>query len=285
MMRVDIANVVGTSVDEDGFQSTQWDAEGEELASPSPGQAHHAFGFWGRAPDAVVEPAIQGGAGSGGVDPSRAAQCLKLEEGGLTHLIDLQHVPTQAILPTLLPGESMQYSSAGNFIRVQTDGSVSISTTDAGGAPTGQAIAFRVRPTERVYFAPWGTETFDAYGYRIRHVGGARLTLGYMAGLPEPLSGGQSTARLAADVVEITGSGVAIGPTAAVRQAVAQALPLSIVLESIATALQAIQIAMATITTVSPGAAAAAASAPAVEAAVAAVSSALETISTQTAIG
>lgn len=284
-MHVDIVNVVGTSVDGDGFESIQWDADGEQDSAPTPGQSYHPFGAWGRPPDAVVEPSTNGAAGAAAPDPSKSCQCLKLEEGSLTHLLALCHPPTQAILPTPAAGEHITYASSGCFTRHHADGSISLATTDAGGAPTGRTIAFRVRPTERTFFAPWGRESFDQYGFRVSHVGGARLTLGYVSGLPAPLTGGRSTARVQADIVEVSGSAIAIGPSAALRQAVAQAAPLVEILSSIGAALQAINTAMATITTTTPGATAAAASLPVVEQAVAAIGAALVTISTQTTIG
>jgi hypothetical protein len=280
---IDIQNVVGTSIDADGFQSTQWDADGENDAGVTAGQAHHLFGSWGRAPDGTAESTATGAAGAGSLDPSKSAQCFVIHEGGTAHLLDLQHVPTMAIVPTPLGGEHVTYSTSGCFTRHHLDGSVSMATTDAGGGPSGQAIFFRVRPTERVYNAPWCRETYDATGMRWKHAGGARMALGYISGGPFPA--GKSYFRTQSDLVEINGAAVSIGPTGSAQQPVAQAAPLVSVLGTLVTAMQTLTAAMGTITTTTPGATAAATALPAVQAAAASVASALTTISTQTAIG
>ncbi len=277
----DIANVHGTSVDTDGYQSTQHDADGEDQAGAPPNQSHHLFGSWGRAPDAVVEPSTGGGTGQ--PDPSKSAGVLVAMEGGVGHSWDLEHPPTIAILPTPLGGEHVTYSSAGNFTRHFNDGRICRSTTDAGGHG-GRTISDWVTPTAFTRDAPWGREGFDATGWRVNHVGGARLTLGFISGLPAPFGGkGQSYVRAQADMVEINGSAITIGPTGAIGQPVAQALPLSAILTSIGAALTALQTAVGG---AGPGGpAAAAASLPFVTAAMTQIAAALTTISTQTAIG
>lgn len=282
----DIANVTGTSIDPDGFQVTQWDAEGEENAGVAASQAHHMFGSWGRAPDAVVEPGTQGAVGAGEPDPSRSAACLVGHEGGVAHVFDLEHVPTIANLPTPAGGEHLSYSIAGCFTRHMLDGSVVRSTTDTGGAAhAGTTIADWMRPTGFTRDAPWGRETFDNTGFRVKAAGGAKLSLGFVSGLPPPLNGGQSYFRALANIVEINGGAISIGPTASDLESVAKAPQLVTVLTSLAAAIQAVQLALATITTSTPGATAALASAPAVAAAQTAVAGALALISTQTAIG
>lgn len=287
-MHIDIVNVTGTSIDPDGFQSTQYDAYGEEQSGVAAGQAHHFFGSWGRAPDPVVGPSTNGVVGT--PDPAQSAQMLLLTEGGVSHAFDLQHVPTVGILPTPQPGEHIAYSQAGCFTRHFLDGSIAQSTTDQGGGQKGATVTQWVRPTEFIRFAPWGRETFDATGYRIKTAGGARFALGFVGGLPAPLDGGQSYARLQAQIIEINGSAISIGPTGSIQQPVAQALPLSLILTDVAVALVAVQAALTAIATfpalvafgVPPAVTAAGV---AVTAASISLGGALAAVSTQTAIG
>lgn len=270
----DIYNVTGSSVDADGFHSVTVDAEGEQGSVPIPVQ--HMHGLWSMPLDPVVDP------GSGEPIPSKACAVLVAWEGSSGHAWPVNDPRVVANLPTGVPGETILFNDFGAFIREHADGSISLSTTTTGGSPAGQTVASRVMPTGFLEFAPWGRRTFDQNGFRVTHVGGAKLSLGYAGGLVPGLS---STFLAQADIVSISGSAVSIGPSGVAQQPVAQALPLVTILADIAAALQAINAGMALITSLTPGAGPAAAAAPFVQTAAAAIASALATISTRTAIG
>lgn len=272
---IDIVNVVGTHVDANGFLSLQPEAEGPNGAAP-PYPTMHWHGLWSCPRDPVVDP------GSGRPDPSKSCSMLRWLEGSSGFSFPLHDVRTIADLPIGTPGETIVHNDFGAFSRYHEDGSITHSTTSAGGASTGQTIADRITPTGFLRFAPWGKQTFDATGFRVKHVGGARFALGYAGGL---IPGLESYARIQADIVEINASAIAFGPAGVPTQPVAQAVPLVAILGTISDALVAIQVAMGTITAGSGGGPAAAAAAPQVEAAVAAIAGALVVISTQTAIG
>lgn len=272
-MEADVVNVATTTIDADGFELSQHDADGEQGSLPF--EAHHPFGVWGRPFDGVTGT-------DGQVDASQSGDQLIFYIGGIGHALKLGDPRVIPNVPAPAPGETVLYGSAGCFGRFHVDGSVSIATTDSGGDSGGQTVAQRVTPSSFERYAPWGRETFDAMSYRVAHAGGSKLTLGYVSG-PGPLQGGQSYARVQAQIVEINGSMVSIGPSGVPAQPVVQAQPLQTILTSISTALLAIQTGVAGIP--SGGSAAASAMAPAIAAAVAQIATALEIIATQSAIG
>lgn len=283
MIAFDIAAVVGTNIDADGFDEIQHDAEGEQKAGAPSNQAHHFFGSWGRALDPVTEPAKEGAVGQ--PDPSKTSQVLVGYEGSSGHSWAMEDPRLINVLPTPGKGEHLTYSFSGCFTRHHIDGSISHATTDAGGFG-GQTVAQRITPTSFMRFAPWGRETFDATGYRLTHAGGARFSMGFLSGLPAPLDGGISYARVQADTIELNGAAIHIGPTASIVQPVAQAAPLVVVLNAIGVAMTALAAVTSTLVPASgatvgqTGAAAAAVTAAGVL-----IAQALLTISTQTAIG
>lgn len=284
-MTVDIVNVLGTSVDTDGFQSATFDADGEE-GSPAY-QVRYIHGVCSRPLDPVVDQS------TGAPDPTRACSALMMLEGGHGHFVHLDDPRSVAALPNVQPGETILHSDFGSFQRHAEDGSISDSTTTTGGGSDGQSVFQRVAPDHFQRIAPWGKETLDATGFRWAHVGGARFSLGYAGGLVPGLS---NYARIQADTIELNGSAVTIGPTSAVHQPVAQALPLVEILQNLQAVHQAVLTMITAMGLVPPNPASGAAiagialtSTPLITAAVqtaqASVAAALETISTQTAIG
>lgn len=271
---VDIENVTGSHVDADGFLTVTCDVDGEQGSVPH--EVHHLGGLWYCPLDPVTDP------NSGAPDPSQAGQALTLAEGGGAHCLLLSNPKTVKTLPIGVKGETMVFNDFGAFSRWHKDGSITHSTTTAGGASSGQTVADRILPDSFIRFAPWGRETFNMTGWRVSHVGGGALKLGTAGGLAPGLS---SYFRATADMIELNGSAVHIGPTGSIIQPVAQALPLSAILTNIATALQAVQVAIGSITSISPGSAALPALIPIIETAVASIASAMTTMPTRTAIG
>lgn len=276
-LNLDIVNITSTYQDPDGFLVGTYDADGDKGSPAHP--IRHVGGVVHRPLDPVIDPA------SGQPDPSKSCSALLYYQGGQGHLIPLDDVRSVAQLPAVLPGERMFGSDFGSFTRWHADGSIDDSTTTAGGAGNGQSVYSRVAPDNFERNAPWGRERFDATGYLLAPQGGALFMGGYAGGI---LPNAGSYWRLAADMIEINGGAVTIGPTGAVGQPVAQAPALVAILGSIATALQAINTAIATFV---PGSAATfvptqvASVISAVAAAQSAIGGALQAISTQTAVG
>lgn len=237
----EIANVTGTTYDENGFLSITIDAEGEQGSVPIP--VHFLNGVFGRPIDPVVDPS------SGEPIPSKACQALIAWEGGFAHAILLSDVRTVAKTPNILPGEKGMLADAGHFFRLHQDGSISIVTSTTGGGTDGQTVQLRVRPTTMMFDAPWGNLNFDGTGFRVRHVGGSSLSLGYAGG---PIPGLGSYVNISGQMVKIAGSAIAIGPTGSVQQGVAQALPLQAVLQSMMVLIESLITAVGTIATGAP---------------------------------
>jgi hypothetical protein len=252
-LELDIVNIVSTNIDPDGFLSGTYDADGD-AGSPSH-QVGAIHGLFSRPLDPAIDPA------SGQPDPEKACRSLLYYQGGQGHLIPLDDVRTVATLPPILPGETMVLSDFGNFTRYHADGSIDDSTTTTGGSSTGQSVYSRVAPDNFEWLAPWGRMRYDATGFMLAPLGGALLMGGYAGGILPNLG---SYWRIAADMVEINGGAVTIGPTGAVGQPVAQAPALVAILGTIA------QVAIVT---------------QAVQACQAAIAGALPAISTQTAVG
>lgn len=264
----DIQTVIGSHVDEDGFLELQLDDLGDEGGPPVPVQYIH--GLWACPLDAEVDP------DSGQPIPAKASAAFSIYEGGERHCVPLSDPRTIGQLPLGKPGEAILHNDYGCYVRLHENGAISAATTTDGGAPSGQAVTQWVQPTYFARSAPWGQERFDQHAYRIRHVGGARLTLGYAGGL---VPGQGSTFRAQADMVEINGSSVSIGPSGVPAGPVVAAQQFQTVLTAVGVALTAVQTSLADPTLLgSPSAAP-------VAAAVALIATFLETCSTRTAVG
>jgi hypothetical protein len=275
---IDFYNVVGSSLDDDGFLGVLPDAYGERGGPLH--EVHHPAGLWHMPQDP--------GAGPGGQpDPAKAAHFLSITQGSRSHAILLHDVRSVPKLPLGVAGETVLYNGFGAFTRYRADGAIFHATTTTGGSSDGVAVVDTTTPTSHQRYGPWGRERFDKTGYRLRTTAGARFYLGYVDGV---VPGIKTTAGLQADAVDIQGNkSVTIAPAGGQAMGVAKAQPLVTVLTAIATALQSIQSSLSLITPSSGGGSgggpAAAACLSAVEAAVSQVSGALQLIQTGTAIG
>ena len=299
-MDFDLGAVTLSSYDDNGFLGVQYDAEGENNSGVEPYEAHPTNGCLHRPLDPVVDD-------QGSPDESKSSNVMYAMRGGQGHAFVLGDPRVVPLLPILQKGETMVYADQGHFVRLMQDGSIAMMTTDTthpgtvdAAATSGQTIASIVDPNGFVRYGPMGAESFTQPSYRLSHVGGARMTLGYAGGLVPNLG---SYIRFSASMVTIDGTSITIGPPDAPTMPVAQAQPLLAILTTMEAAVAAVQAALIGIQaalaaigpqTVAPptvaGPIAAAAglvstAAGAVTTAATAVAGALPLISTQTVIG
>jgi hypothetical protein len=283
MVQLDLQNIVGTSVDDDGYPQAQHNEDGEQGGPALP--ILGPLGFISMPLDPVmsqdgIEP-----------DPAQSASAFRVTQGSRGFSFPLQDPREIALVPKPNPGERLWHSAFGSFIRQHNDGAVSIATTDAGGSPKdgdgnpAQMVANRTTPTSFERFGPWGRELFDAMSWRMNHAGGAKVAFGAIGGLPGPLSSVKCFARFEADMIEINGKIVSIGPGSGPHYPVVWAEPLLVILQAIADTFEEFAVAVGTITSASPGAGAASTMAPIIAALQTQIGSALETIASTVAIG
>ncbi len=180
-----------------GFHAVQVDGLGEPGVKAD--QLYHPYGFLSRPLDR--EPKT-----------GRGCSVFWYSKGSSERLAWLANDPrVQALLPEILPGESFQYGAKGQFVRCHPDGKISTFTTD-DATPNGKSVYSQVAPTGFTRVAPWGRETFDANGFHVKHVSGARIDLGAIAGLPPPLEALSSYFTVSAQMLRLEGSTVSIGP-------------------------------------------------------------------------
>lgn len=266
-LNFDIATQLSSQIDEDGFEDVQQNAEGEGSSGASPMERHHFYGCWGRALDPVVSQVPAGQPGSGQPDPAKGAQMLFAFEGSQAHGWTMEDPRVVPVIPTPDKGCAVFYGinpAAGQsgtllgccFVRTHQDGRISIATTTTGGGQDGQTVLEEVSQNGFVRQAgPYGTERFGSFGppggsalftgYQLSVAGGARMTMGYIGGLPAGLG---TSIKLTASMVRISGN-VAIGPKGSDLQPVAQALPLVAVLQALSAALDGIGLALPAIAT------------------------------------
>lgn len=206
-MEFDIGLGLMSSYDADGFLGTQYDADGQAGAGVSSYETHHPLGFMSRMLDPVVDQ-------HGAPDPTQSCQVHIGMEEGQGHLWLLEDPRVVPNLPALRPGESLMYGCAGQFIRCHADGSITLMTTDAGGASSGKSVYLQITPTGLRFVAPWGKLTFDATGWHLLTQAGGRFNLGSVGGLPAPLDQISSFCNIAAGMVSVNGGTVSLGPTA-----------------------------------------------------------------------
>lgn len=235
-----IANVTMSEYDVDGFLGIQYDAEGEQQSGVPPTETHGLGGLLHRPLDPVVDPV------SGEVDPAKSANVLLGWQGGQAHAFALEDPRVVPLLPIARPGETILYGAAGNFGRFHQDGSITLMTTDAGGASSGQSLFWKLSPTQFSRVAPWGRETWNQSYYRLVLAAGASLTLGAIGGLQAPLDSVKCYVRLQADMIELSAQMVTIGAQGGgVPSNAVKADPLLAVLGQINASLQAIALALA----------------------------------------
>jgi len=177
-LEFDLGLAMASFIDADGFMGVQIDAIGEGKSGLQPYELHHPFGFVSRPSDPTVDA---NGNASGG------CTVLFATEGSRGHAFlfaDGRVIPN---LVNIKPGESAMYAAPGQFIRANLDGSITFFTTDAGGAE-GQSVTFSFAPDGWEWSAPWGRFRINATGFHYIDASGARLDLGAIGGLPDPLS-------------------------------------------------------------------------------------------------
>ena len=267
----DVGCAMLSAYDADGFLGIQHDAEGEGDSGLHPYEVEHIGGLVHRPLDPVVDD-------SGiPIEGQSASVLIATESTGVGHIIPLGDPRVTAnLLPAAAKGETIVHSSFGQFSRYFADGSIAHCTTDKGGDPSGQTVASWVTPTSFEQHASFGQMVFDATGYRVSTLGGARLTLGYAGGLVPGLG---AYARLSADMVSIEGAAVTLAPSGGIPGPVVKAEQLMVVLDTVALALTAIQASLAAPTSEGSG------SAAPVAAAVAQIAGALASISTLAVVG
>lgn len=224
---IELGTVTWSGIDPvNGFHAIQIDGLGH--AGLGSDQLSHTYGFASRA----LDP-----------DPKTGKGCSVFwyNKGSSERFAWLANDPrVQALLPEILPGESFQYGAKGQFVRCHPDGKISVYTTD-DATPNGKSVYLQVAPTGFTQVAPWGRQTFDANGYHLKHVSGARIDLGAIAGLPPPLDALSSYFTVSAQMVRIEGSVVSLGPAAGVAEPAAKATTLQGVLSTVAAVLTALE--------------------------------------------
>lgn len=235
-MSLEYRRVVGTKYDQDSFITALPDTNGD-TSSFGAIEAYHPYGFAGRPDD---------------LDANGACNAFFETDERKCYSIFLNDGRAQALLPEVLPGESFQYGAFGNFVRCHRDGRVSLFTSD-DGTVNGRTIALTLGPQFMTFNAPWGNFRFDATGFHLLHISGARIDLGACGGLPAPLSALAAYAKISAPLVHIEGSAVNIGSATGIAAPVAKGDLVVITLAEISAALVAIGAAL-TATESIPGA-------------------------------
>lgn len=284
MLAFDLQNVVGISIDSDGYPQAQHNEDGEQGGPPLP--ILGPLGFI----SVPLEPEMDS---QSNTEPVAAKSCvaLRLTQGSRGYSLPLYDPREIAFIPNLVAGDRIWHGAKGTFVRHMADGTIATATTTAGGPPkedngdAAQAVVSMVAPDGHTDFGPWGRQVFDQMSWRMTHAGGARVAFGAISGLPGPMGGSQSFARIEAKIIELNGQAVSIGPGGSPHQPVAWAMPLVTILQNMVTTMEAMVVAMGTITTVSPGAAAASSLAPVIAQLQAQIATALETISSTVALG
>jgi len=272
---LDLCTVMWSGIDPvNGFHAVQTDAQGLH-AGVDPCELSHTYGFLSRP----LDP-----------DPKTGKGCSVFwyHKGSSEGFAWLANDPrVQALLPEILPGESFQYGAKGQFVRCHPDGKISMYTTD-DATPNGRSVYAQVAPDGFTWVAPWGRITFDATGFHVLHVSGARLDLGAIGGLPAPLNALSSYAALSAQMLRLEGAVVSQGADAGAGEPAAKAPELLAVLQAMTVAIEACTAALTALAAVpvntAAGSAPAATAAAAVVAAQVALTTGLATIPSSTMV-
>lgn len=163
-----------------------------------------------------------------------------------------------AIYGNLADGEACVYAPGSQAREVfKADGSVRAMTTD-DNTPTGNVVWTGISPTyqslsgpapggEWRYYAPWGGAWHDPSGYHLRTWHGVKIDAGGI-GLPSPFPGGGSSYTLSANNVSLDAAMLTLGRNNGTGQSLLQALPSQVALQTITTALTALEVAVAAFT-------------------------------------
>lgn len=141
--------------------------------------------------------------------------------------------------PGLRPDDPVMLGPKRNFVRCDSEGRVSLFTTD-DGTPTGKSVYFQVRPDGFRGVHPLFKFTLDKTGFHVVHASGARVDLGAVSGMPAPLDVLNSYAKLSAAMVQIEGSAISMGTATGTPDNVARATPTLANLDAIQAALVAL---------------------------------------------
>jgi hypothetical protein len=226
----DLGLALFSGYDSDGFLEVQPDADGEQDAGVEAYEVHGPGGLHHRPWDPVVDPNTLL------PDAAQSATILAAERGQMGVVLVLGDPRVLPTLPPLAKGETAIYGNAGQFSRYFADGSIAHFTTTTGGAQTGQTIVSWLTPTERDFSAPWGRETFDAFGWRVTCSNGGSVSASIMMGGSTGLAPGvDAYCTIQAATIELDGN-VSIGPTGFPQFGVLQATPSVVVLTAFAAA-------------------------------------------------
>jgi hypothetical protein len=178
-----------------------------------------------------------------------AAQAVTIKCGNRDVVIGVRDVRTNNRYGNLAPGDTCLGASSGmaSVFCKAADGSVTMATSDTNDR-TGNSMFLKLAPTEFRFWAPFGSQLQDKTGFHLRTWTGAKLDIGG-SGLPAPFSslGLNSSFVVSADIINLSGALVSIGKDAGFTQAVVQALPLQVVLTTVATALSDVSTTLGTI--------------------------------------
>lgn len=114
---------------------------------------------------------------------------------------------TELLGGNLAPGDTVVYAnSSAARVALKEDGSVTLSTKDSTGQNT---VSFSIDGYGMNFFAPWGSFSFDAAGFRVATAAGATMSLG---GLNFPgLSSLSSCINLNAGLISVVSPLVQLG--------------------------------------------------------------------------
>jgi hypothetical protein len=147
-----------------------------------------------------------------------------------------------ALIPNIGKGEVVLHGMVGNFVRMHTDGRITLWTSDKPTDPLAadaHSIYQEISPEGFAWVTPWGKMSLDANGFHVVTRGGARFDLGGISGLPGPFGALSSYAAVSAGTVTVEGSSVALGPPAGVAQPVPQGTALGLLIDTMLAAITA----------------------------------------------
>lgn len=149
--------------------------------------------------------------------PGKAAcQGVVIVRGDHDVCIGQRDIRTNRIYGNLKDGETCLFAAgddglAQGRVSIKANGRVVLSTKDTN-TNDGHDIYLQVSPTKGLEFSsPWGVMRFGPLGFHVLHVGGARIDLGSIGGLPPPFDVLSSYASIDAGATTIKGGVVSIG--------------------------------------------------------------------------
>ena len=245
-LKWEVGACVLTEFDGDEFLRAQPDGLGADSRMASY-EVHSPYGFQSRPLDPETDS-------EGRVLQGRACNVLIAVDGTQRYILLGSDPRPIEKLPRLDKGESMFYGPAANFARCKADGTVTLFTT-TDGTYDGQSVYAEVAPDGFRAVTPWGKLELSANGFHVLTASGARIDAGALNGLPAPLSALGSYVSLAAAIVKLEASALALGSASGSAEPAAKATSLQVVLETMQAALTAIGSALSALGNTSAGAA------------------------------